>query len=181
MPSAFLEGKFTKEFESLDVDNDGFVSRADFERIADNLASALGLERGSPKSDAIHAQYMVWWEGVATRDKDGDGRVDLAEWLAYDEEVTSSPEIFQKVLEAGADQLFQILDLDADGVVSLEEYTTWVGCYGVSDVMAKEAFQHLAASGTGRLSRAETRERVREYYQSEDPDSPGNWLFGRRS
>jgi juvenile hormone diol kinase len=181
MPSAFLDEKFTREFESLDVDNDGFVSRADFERIADSLASALGLEPGSPKSDAIHAQYRVWWEGVATRDMDGDGRVDLAEWLAYDEEVTSSPETFQKVLEAGADQLFQILDFDGDGVVSLEEYTTWVGCYGASDVMVKEAFQHLAASGTGRLSRAETRERVREYYQSEDPDSPGNWLFGRPS
>jgi Ca2+-binding EF-hand superfamily protein len=180
MPSAYIVRKFTNEFETLDVDNDGFVSKADFERIASNLASALGLEPGSAKSEAIHGRYTVWWEGIATRDKDGDGRVDLAEWLDYDQEITSSPETFQQVLEAGADELFQILDFDDDGVVSLEEYTTWIGSYGVSDVMAKEAFAHLAASGSGRLSRAETRERVREYYQSEDPESPGNWLFGRR-
>jgi Ca2+-binding EF-hand superfamily protein len=181
MASDSLERKFTREFETLDVDNDGFISRSDFERIADNLASALGLEPGSPKSDAIHARYMLWWEGVAVRDKDGDGRVDLAEWLAYDEEITSSPETYQKVLEAGADELFQMLDFDDDGVISLAEYATWIGSYGVNDVIAKEAFEHLDTSGAGRLSQDETRERVREYYQSEDPDAPGNWLFGRPS
>lgn len=179
MASEQLERKFTKEFQTLDVDSDGFISKSDFERVAGNLASALGLEPRSAESKAIHARYMIWWEGVEARDQDGDGRVDLAEWLAYDAEITASPEMYQKVLEVGADELFQILDFDSDGVASLAEYTTWIGSYGVSDVAAKEAFEHLTA-GSGRLSHADLHERVREFYQSEDPGAPGNWLFGSR-
>ncbi len=178
MASQFLEKKFTREFEIMDVDSDGFLTKSDFERVADNLASAMNLKTGSSESDTLHARYALWWDAVAARDTDGDGRVNLAEWLAHDLEIVASPEIFQKLMEAGADELFKILDLDGDGVISLVEYTTWLGCYGISDVKAKDAFQHLDTSGTGRVSLADTRERVREFYQSEDPASPGNWLLG---
>ena len=178
MASDFLQKKFTYEFRILDIDNDGFLTEADFERVAANLNAVLNFSPGSPESDTIHARYMLWWQGASERDKDGDGRVSLEEWLAYDGEITSTPDLYQVVLQAGADELFKILDIDEDGAISLTDYTVWLGCYGVDSATAEAAFQRLDVSGSGQVSNAETRERVREFYQSENPDSPGNWLLG---
>jgi Ca2+-binding EF-hand superfamily protein len=41
-----------------------------------------------------------------------------------------------------------------------------------------EAFTALDTDGDGHLSRTEIRTAVDEYYTSEEPDTPGNWLFG---
>ena len=178
MASKFIQQKFTQEFNTLNINNDGFLSKADFERVATNMISALNLSADSLKSQIILARYMLWWQGATVRDADGDGRVSLDEWLAYDLQVTTSPEAFQMILQAGADELFKILDSDGDGSISCAEYKIWLGCYGVNDAAAEIAFQHLDVSKTGQVSHAEMHARVHEFYLSEDPSASGNWLFG---
>ena len=51
-------------------------------------------------------------------------------------------------------------------------------CYGGLDQDARNAFRYLDRDGDGYLDVAEIVKAVEEFYLSDDPDAPGNWLLG---
>jgi hypothetical protein len=69
-------------------------------------------------------------------------------------------------------------DRDHDGRLSIVEYVALNGCYGISEEAAHEAFRHLDPAGTGLLNTEEVTKRVREFFLSDDPEAPGNWIIG---
>lgn len=78
------------------------------------------------------------------------------------------------------DAVMDIADADGDGRVDEEEYVKWyTALMSIPPEEAAEAFSHLDRDGSGYLSHEEMREAVQEYYFSEDPDAPGNWMTGR--
>ena len=181
MLTDFQKTKFVKMFNTFDVDNNGYVEQADYERIVEKLALSLKIDVGSAQYQGLRAKYMDNWEQTATMDKDGDGKVDVDEWLADCEATVGSPEQYNELIVAVANQVFDLLDLDGDGEVSSDEYATWLCAHGGSRAAAAEAFTKLDLNGDGHISREEMKILLNDFYFSDDPEAPGTWLFGNLS
>ncbi len=173
----------TKVFHLLDFNKDGFLERSDFELIARNIANIRGWHAESSEYAHILAKYAAIWTVLyAPLDQNGDGKVSLDEYLAvaatYVGEVEEIQEHKGGIVAETARSLFDILDLDGNGVIGLEEYRTILKVFGKGENLADEVFPRLDLNGDGRISRTEFAQLVREYFAGDDRQAPGNWLFG---
>jgi len=177
--TAFRRQKMSHMFDVYDRDRDGYLEEDDYHRVIDNFAAVRSLKPAEPGYQAIHDAYMrVWHHLRGHADTNRDDRVNLEEMLAYNERLISSEEAFHSdVLEIGG-VLFNVLDLDRDGVVGEAEYRTFCLCLGIDESRSHEAFAKLDTNGDGRVNMEDTVRLVREFYLSDEPDSPGNWFFG---
>jgi len=172
--------KLTVLFHHHDMDNDGYLARDDYEEYARRLCEALDLAPGSPEYDAVHTQTLAAWDTDVLKafDKDGDNRVSLEEHLASYDVSINDPVLHNQLQTEYANSLLKLWDRDGDGRLSGAEYAALLGCYGVPEEAAREAFGHLDRDGDGYLSTEECLEAIEEFYLSDDPDAPGNWMVG---
>ena len=172
--------KLTAMFNYYDLDGDGVLEKADYEEFARRTCEALGFAPGSPEYDQVYAANVDAWENETLQrfDKDGDGRVSLEEHLEAHEALLSDKELFNQIVMRDSEGLLGLWDQDGDGKLSSQEYAKALWCYGVEKEAAREAFQHLDRNGSGYLSIEEILKALEEFYQSDDPEAPGNWLMG---
>lgn len=172
--------KLTVLFHHHDMDNDGYLARDDYAEYARRVCEALGFAPGSAEYDAVHTQTLAAWDTDVLRafDRDGDNRVSLEEHLeAYDVSI-NDPVLHNQLLTEYANSLLKLWDRDGDGRLSSADYMALLGCYGVPEEAAREAFEHLDSDGDGYLSTEECLQAIEEFHFSDDPDAPGNWLLG---
>lgn len=172
--------KLTAQFRLNDLSGNGYMERADFEIYADRICQSLGLASGSPAYDMVHTQTVQAWdqEQLKAFDADGDGRLSLEEHIAsYDVSLNDS-EMFQQLTIQYTQAVFGLWDQDRDGKLSADEYAKLLWCYGGKDQDARSAFTKLDRNGDGYLDLGEITQAVEEFYLSNDPDAPGNWLLG---
>ena len=107
------EKKLTRYFQVYDVDDDGQVDAADFERVLENVRVLHGATDGTAAYRALREAYLGRWESLrASADGDGDGGVDLGEWLAYWQLTLEDDDLFDAEALAITDRLFSVFDLD---------------------------------------------------------------------
>ena len=172
------QAKLKKLFDVYDYDGNGFVEREDYLGVIKNLASLKEWAPGTPEYMALQNAYLSLWEGLKDHaDTDFDGKVDFAEMSAYCLALMSDPDQFQdKIIGLGA-LLFELLDVDEDGVVSKSDYLQFARCLRFDP--GEEAFAHLDVGNKGGLSKGAALARIEEFYLSQDEQAPGNWLFGK--
>lgn len=173
--------KFTRSFYCLDADRDGYLEQSDFETILSNMAAVRGLRPGSPEYAALQEGVMSIWQNVLKQgDADGDGRCTLDEWLSMQVENLSNPERYRKYNVDNARLFFDLMDLDGDGQVGLNEWISFYHAFcRLPESVARESFARLDLNQDGILSREEIIELLRQFHYGNDPDAPGNWIFGR--
>lgn len=170
--------KWTRLFQIYDADGNGVVEKADFETIFQTLAQAKKLEVDTPKYDQLHDKFMEDWEHLQKdADTDNDGQVSLEEWLAHGDRRINDESMYQTVVDL-ANQVFELLDLDGNGVITVDEYKTILVSWRVSEEFAEEIFPKLDLNSDGHISKEELVELVRQFHTSDDPDAPGNSFFG---
>jgi Ca2+-binding EF-hand superfamily protein len=179
MLSEFQKRKLTALFHHHDVDKDGYLAKDDYEQFVKNFGEIQNHSPGSPEYETFYTQTMAAWQHVQqVADKDKDNRVSLQEFLeSYDVTLSDENIYNQLVIEYGK-SLLALWDRDGDGRLSGEEYVTLFGCYGIGEETAGEAFRHLDRDGNGYLSLDELMKGAEEFYLSDDPDAPGNWMIG---
>jgi Ca2+-binding EF-hand superfamily protein len=172
--------KLTRFFNVWDADGDGVITKQDPEQVARNLARLQGLEPGSPRYAAFYNGFMLYQRDfIQAVDMDESGRVTLEEWLAYHDEMLQSQERFQGTALMAIQAMFQLMDRNEDGKISLEEYAEWMRTFGVEEQsITDNVFQKLDMNGDGTLSQEETLQLTREFFYSDDPDARGNWALG---
>jgi Ca2+-binding EF-hand superfamily protein len=179
MLSDLKKRKLTRYFRVYDVDDDGRIARPDFERVVENVRMLHGMGDNSPGHRALLAGYLRRWEALrASADADSDGGVDLDEWLAYWDAVLSDEGRYQAEVASVTDRLFELFDSDADGALGADEFCNFYGVYGLKSDLAREVFADLDLDGDGVVTREELVEMAHQFYRSDDPDAPGNRLFG---
>ncbi|NET55004.1 MAG: hypothetical protein F6K47_01985 [Symploca sp. SIO2E6] len=170
--------KWTRLFQVYDANGNGVVDKNDFEAIFQNVAEARNLTSGSSSYEQLHAKFIEDWEHLQKdADKNNDGTVELAEWLEHGDHRINSPDMYQTVIDL-ANQIFELLDLNGNGTISLEEYKIFYRSWRIPEELAAEVFPKLDLNGDGNLSKDEFVELVRQFHHSDDPSNPGNWLFG---
>jgi len=171
--------KLTRYFRVYDVDDDGRIGPADFERVVENVRVLHGLNAGSPAHERLRDGFASRWDDMqAAADVDQDGGVDLSEWLTYWEGVLADDVRFEAEVAVLESRFFEIFDIDEDGFIGPDEFCNFFSCYGMSAAMARQIFMDLDANGDGQVSHQELMEMAREFYRGEDPNAPGNLLFG---
>ncbi len=179
MLSPFQKQKLTRYFTVYDVNDDGAIGVVDFERVLENLRYLHRLDADAPHLTGLRSAYVKRWEAVRqSADTDHDGAVDLTEWLAYWDGVLSDEDRYETEVTALVDRLYVLFDTDEDGVIEADEFANFYGAYGLSAALSRQVFMDLDVDGDGAISRAELTEMAHQFYRSDDPDAPGNRLYG---
>lgn len=182
MLTKLLADKHTKNFQVYDVDGSNYVEQTDLERWAKNLAKIRGLEPDTLEFKKLVEQFIeIWTNFWQPADVNGDGKVSLQEYLRVAEvsiqNFPNSPKL-QESHAAKANAIFTVLDFDNDGQISQAEYRQFCEAIGLDDATAKSAFLKLDETGKGYLSREDYLQRSKEFHVGNDPNAPGNWLYG---
>ncbi len=169
-------------FDLIDEDENGFIEANDFRLRAERMAEARGVTDEEALS-TLQSRVMTWWEHLcAIADFDDDDRITREEWETYWESIEAGvsqegeerEETLQS-LEQAARGTFKAINTDT-GPITEKEYTDWLEAWGVEEGDA--AFHRLDRDGSGTLTQEDLVEAVKEFYLSNDPDAPGNVLYG---
>lgn len=168
--------KINHFFLVCDVDRDAHLTAADLDRVARNLAAARGHAEGSPPHQRVRERYGAWGDAAAPFMI--EGRLSMRAHLAWHEALLADRAGADRVLGGIAEVIFDLLDDNGDGRISSEEFASFYRAYEIAEGVAGQAFARLDRDGDGSLSREEVLAMTREFYLSDDPNAPGNWLFG---
>lgn len=166
-------------FNVLDYNGDGVLEKQDFLDIADRFARLRNYEEGSSQHTAIRQEILrIWTNARALSDKEGDAQVTLDDWLTHEEKVLDSEILVRSYVRGIARAIFDILDADNDTRISKEEYVQFIRAFRGEAEEGEVAFQKLDKDGNGFLTREEFLDAVTQFHLSDDPEAPGNWLYG---
>ena len=172
--------KLTRFFNVWDANGDGIITSEDPEQVAQNLAELQELKPGSPEHERFYSGFMLYQKDfLQAVDVDESGSVTLEEWLAYHDKMLQDEERFERTALVAAEAMFQLMDRDGDGRITLKEYGRWMRAFRIveQDIL-EEVFQKLDLNESGALSKEEMLRLTREFFYSDDPDAPGNWALG---
>jgi len=180
MLSQLLSNKLEKFFYILDFDRNGVIEKADFVAIAENLCILWGVKENDPKHDEIVRKFTEGWVAfdlfVNGEEK---GKANWEHWIHFAEErIVGDESSFGLYVENYVGGLFDNFDADKDGYIDLDEYIDLFVAYRIEVRFAAKSFMKIDRNKDGLISRGELITAVKEFFRSDDPDAPGNWLFG---
>lgn len=175
-----LERKYHKRFEMLDADGSGAVDSTDFRMLADRLINGLGVTEGSPKAQRVRSGYLELFASLRRMVGDGSEKITRAQFTSGMMRMASDRAGFKRVIEPLARLNLSLCDADGDGNLNEAEFVQLMQLFNASSTEEESAvFHRLDTSGDGFLSLDEILDALCDFYISEDPDAPGNALFGR--
>ncbi|MEU8947291.1 EF-hand domain-containing protein [Streptomyces sp. NPDC048489] len=176
MASAFQERKLKGMFAAFDADGDGCLREDDFTALVARWSLLPAVGPGTPLRARVETLLMGWWDALlAAGNAGGDGTVDLGELLTL---VDRLPTLSDAVT-ATADTVFDAVDTNGDGRISPEEHRRLVETWNGQPVDMTGVFERLDRNGDGHLDREEFASLWYQFWTSDDPTEPGNWLCGR--
>jgi Ca2+-binding EF-hand superfamily protein len=174
----FLREKYAEWFALLDVDRDGSLSSEDFSRLGTWMSTHLDHAPG--RATAVREALLAFWDAFrASADENGDGWVSYAEFEGYYLSLASDLRAGRALPAYAVEpvrRLFNALDHDGDGAISLREYTIYLESLR-SPADPRLAFARLDLDGDGSVSVAELEEHFVTWVSSARFDEPGNVLM----
>jgi Ca2+-binding EF-hand superfamily protein len=174
--------KLMRLFAMYDANNTGTLTLYDFQNLVDRLATFKGFRKDSSEYIQLMDRLMHRWIHLRSEVKEsmsGQFRqyVTLDEWLAYFEKVLQE-ESYRDHIREVANLIFDAVDADKSSSLDLEEWRHLFQAYNIPVIYAAEAFSRIDQDHDGYLSKAELLALIEEFYYSQDPESPGNFMFG---
>jgi len=170
----FWERKCRTYFSRLDLNDDGKLSKSDYEMLADRyqkLAKADEL-----KAKQIIRRILNLWDRFHSKSA-VNGAIDADEWIAS---LRRFPVfgLFRTVVEF-MNMWFDMIDTNGDGVIQKEEYACFLKAFRVEDKAAVEAsFKALDKDGDGKIDHDEFVDAGIEFWMCNDDALGSKLMFG---
>jgi len=180
MLSDIMHKKLSRHFYFRDLNKDGYVELSDWVQCAQNLAAIREWAFDSPSYQEIVSRHTAMWITFwQPADLNQDGRVSLEEYLHLAETqrkmgFTYEMKQITKLFEA----IFDTVDLDGDGEISLAEYELFFQAWGLDRVTAVDAFAGMDLNADARLSREAFLQYGANFYINDKAHVAGNYIFG---
>lgn len=179
MLTALQTRKLTRLFTLYDADGNGLLEERDYDAVARNGARALGYDPGTAEYATLHGAYMGIWQGVRQlADSNNDNQLTLDEFLAAYDKLIGQREVFTAVILDMAKMTIAFQDKNKDGKVEMAEHVAYDMAHNIQREEAEASFHQLDRDGDGYLTNAELIQDIDEFFYSDDPQAPGNWLLG---
>jgi len=151
-------------FDKADRDGNGYLEPADFEAIVDDVCRAIGRELSSPVVENVRFQYRKLAHRLIERmDTDSDERVSKEEYIAGVHALQDDPAIIACTTAAAA-AMFNLVDVDGDGVLSIDEYATAMGATGLTREQIEADFRAADLDQNGMLTLMELSNLLQKTY-----------------
>ncbi|XP_020293883.1 calexcitin-2 [Pseudomyrmex gracilis] len=179
--SEFRKKKLLFIFNAFfDVNQSGTIDIKDFDLAVQRICNSRHLKPDDAKSQHIKETLNKVWEGLQQRgDADQDGQISRDEWYSMWEEYAKDPEHALEWQQTYMNFMFDLEDSSGDGSIDEAEFSKVCGSHGVEEAEAREAFKKL------QVGKEVTREKFanlwKQYFCSDDPNVPGNFIFGKTS
>ena len=173
--------KLEKFFYILDYDRNGVIEKEDFVGIAENLCILWRIKEGDDQYTSIMNKFEEGWNKFNLFVNNNEGKANWDHWLHFAEQVivNGDEQVFNTYVEDYVGEIFDNFDTDRDGYIDLDEFIDLFVGYRIEVRFAAKSFRKLDLNKDNLISRGELIKAVKEYFRSDDPDAPGNWLFGR--
>lgn len=173
--------KLERFFYVLDYDRNGIIEKEDFIGIAENLCILWRIKEGEEKYDLIKSRFEEGWNHFNLFVNNNSGKANWDHWLQFAEQVIVNGDeaIFSEYVDEFVGEIFDNFDTDNDGYINLDEYIDLLVGYRIEVRFAAKSFRKLDRNHDDLISRGELISAVKEFFRSDNPDDPGNWLFGR--
>jgi Ca2+-binding EF-hand superfamily protein len=171
--------KLNRLFDVLDHDGDGAIELADFIRRVERFAKLRGWEQGSPEYLRNLRFALGEWQNLReSADADEDRQITRREFLRYAEVYLSERDGVRAFAHGDVQLIFDAMDLDGDGRLSIDEYRDYLEVCGIDRSAADRYFAHADLDEDGAITRQELSHAMEEFLISENPDSASNLLYG---
>ena len=179
-----LRERYTRLFRFYDRNSDGVHTLLDdFAPVAHRI-SQRWRGRRPPFPDLLNLLLVTYRHENSRRDQDGNGSVDLVEFIRSHERVLTafhaSPAEARRFIERAAGGFFDVLDLDGDGFLQLDDLKAFAQAYG-HDARGIPANLAAMLADLGlppdQLPRQTFLNLVEQYWFDPSPTSPGRRLF----
>ncbi|MFJ2607504.1 EF-hand domain-containing protein [Streptomyces sp. NPDC091279] len=170
--------KLTRHFDTLDVDQDGYLSWADYKKLADRYIEAYQLAADDRRARTLMSFFQIYWLELLRHAGVETDRLAKSEFVTANRvAVVDSSRL--NVTEGAAHAIFDVIDVDGDNEISQGEFARSMrDVWGVAAPDAMDSFARLDLDGDGAISRQEFIRAVQEHFLSDDPDAPGSLFFG---
>lgn len=146
--SSFRESA-ERNFQDLDADGDGFLTRYDYLALAQRRLELTGVRADSPEAEAVVNAFLNAWDTHARAlDTDRDGRISKEEYVKSFESLVRTGAL-EAVLAPITRATFAVADRDKDGWITMEDFRT---VWNRADTDLAAAFSRVDADGDGRIS-----------------------------
>ena len=164
----FWRKKFQRALAVRDTDGDGFITRSDFKLIIQRYKDMGSSEEHLKKLNSTFMKSCDMWgltdDSVAlTYDK-------FAKNVAMEFAVENTVKVFQA--------MFEIIDMNNDGVIAFEEWEKYNKAIGISPSHAQRSFTAMDADGDGKVTKDDFIAYNLEFFFSTKDDLNSSILFG---
>ena len=158
----------------MDMNHDGYLSREDFELMAKRLVEhASGITK--QKTEEIYAAFLSIADFIGLKP---GVKIPLEEAAKIGSDRHLSPEQPTENLD---DLLFDCIDTNSDGHISIEEFKVYFKVIGhdISDEEIKHSFDTIDSNGNGEISREEFVAAAKDFYCGVEETELSNAFYGK--
>lgn len=165
MERCAAQDRIKTRFDRWDSDGSGDLKRADFEREADRIAEAFGVELAAPAALRLRAALAGLFElcahqtGVSV-----DGPITEVQFHKAAEDLIfeQGEAAFNRALRPVVEGVIGLCD--DNGRITRAGFTCWLAALGLDEARATEAFERIDVDGSGTLTQHELLAAIREYH-----------------
>ena len=152
----------------------------DFVEIGEALCVLWRFKPGTEMYDFVTSRSMENWKMFENNFQSLGGKADLSGFLRFAEFMLTpqGQEVYNDFVRRVISETFDFFDFNKDGVISINEYVDMFMAYHIPIKYSAKAFIKLDRDGDEEVTKDELLTATDEFFKSNDPKAPGNWLFG---
>ncbi|WP_282089509.1 EF-hand domain-containing protein [Streptomyces tendae] len=175
MASEFQRTKLQDMFNAFDVNGDGCLEEADFAALTTRWSRLPRVRADDELAARVEEVLLGWWQHLSEAvDTDNDGRIDMDDLLAMVDRLPT----MRDAVAATADTVFDAVDENGDGRISRSEHQRLIDLWHGQGIATGDVFDRLDQDADGHLSRSEFAALWTQFWISDDPAEPGNYVCG---